>query len=84
MACLLRYNDTLVSISSTFYVRIFCTKVLCAAFFYLHATTEKLPKRYEKGVRKTLMKLTAGCNLKKDYSETALLQIQLNCSIAMT
>jgi len=36
------------------------TRVFCAAFFYLHVTREKLPKRlsYEKGTRKTLMKLT--------------------------
>jgi len=33
------------SISSTFYAHIFCTKVLCTAFFYLHVTREKLPKR---------------------------------------
>jgi len=50
------------SISSTFYAHIFHTKLLCAAFFYLHITREKLPKRlsYEKGVRKMLMKLTPG------------------------
>jgi len=38
----------------------FCTKVLCTAFFYLHVTREKLPKRllYEKGARKMLMELT--------------------------
>jgi len=53
------HNWNLWSISSTFYARIFCTKVLCIAFFYLHATREKLPKRllYKKGKRKTLMKL---------------------------
>ncbi len=35
-------------------------KVLCAAFFYLHVTREKLPKRllYEKCAHKMLMKLT--------------------------
>jgi len=40
----------------------FCTKVLQAAFFYLHVTREKLPKRlsYEKGAHKMLMKLTQG------------------------
>jgi len=34
--------------------------VLCAAFFYLHITREKLPKKllYKKGARKMLMKLT--------------------------
>jgi len=52
--------DNLWSISSTFYTHIFGTKVLCTAFFYLHVTGEKLPKRlsYKKGVRKMLMKLT--------------------------
>jgi len=39
------YAFFLWSISSTFYSRIFCTKVLRAAFFYLHVTREKLPKR---------------------------------------
>jgi len=50
------------SISSTFYMHIFCIKVLCTAFFYLHLTREKWTKSlsYEKGVRKTLMKLTPG------------------------
>jgi hypothetical protein len=35
-------------------------KVLCATFFYLHVTREKLPKRlsYEKGSRKMLKRLT--------------------------
>jgi len=53
------------SISSTFYVRIFHTKVIRAAFFYLHVTKEKLPKKlsYEKRVRKTLMKLTSRFHL---------------------
>jgi len=48
------------SISSTFYAQIFRTKVLWAAFFYLHVPREKLPKRlsYEKGAHKMLMKLT--------------------------
>jgi len=52
----------LVLISSTFYAHIFCTEVLKAAFFYLHVTREKLPKKllYEKFARKTLMKLTLG------------------------
>jgi len=51
---------TLRSISSTFYVHIFCTKVLYAAFFNLHINREKLPKRlsYEKVELKLLMKLT--------------------------
>jgi len=37
-------------------------KVLHAAFFHLHVTREKLPKRflYEKGALETLMKLTPG------------------------
>jgi hypothetical protein len=32
----------------------FCMKVLCAAFSYLHVTTEKLPRRlwYKKGAHK--------------------------------
>jgi len=50
------------SISSTFInnAHIFRTKVLSAAFFYLHVTREKLPKwlSYKKGALKTLMKLT--------------------------
>jgi len=52
----------LESILSTLYTQIFCTKVLCAAFFYLHVTGEKLPKRllYKKGEQKMLMKLTLG------------------------
>jgi len=33
------------SISSTFYMQIFHTKVLWAAFFYLHVTKEMLPKK---------------------------------------
>jgi len=43
-------------------MRIFCTKELYAAFFYLHVTGEKLPKRlfHEKGACKMLMKLTLG------------------------
>ncbi len=38
----------------------FSYESLCAAFFYLHVTREKLPKKilYEKGAPKTLMKLT--------------------------
>ncbi len=52
--------SNLESISSTFYARIFCMKVLCAACCYLHVTREKLPKSllYEKGACKMLMKLT--------------------------
>jgi len=55
-----------VSISSTFYTHIFCMKVFCTAFFYLHVTREKLPKRlpFQKGVRKTMMKLTPGVSSK--------------------
>jgi len=58
------------SLSSTFYVRIFCMKVLFAAFFYLHVTREKLPKRlsYEKGAHKMLLKLTTGGNLCEKYN----------------
>ncbi len=43
----------------TFYACIFHTKELRSAFFYLHATSEKLPKRlsYEKGTLK-MLKLT--------------------------
>ncbi len=50
------------SILSTFYEKIFCTKMVPAAFYYLHVTREKLPKRlsYEKGTRKMLMKLILG------------------------
>jgi len=53
-----------MSISSTFYTRIFCTRVLCAVFFYLLVTREKLQKRlsYEKGVHKMLVKLTLDVN----------------------
>jgi len=52
------------SISSTFYAPIFCTKVCQAAFFYLHVTREKLPKRflYEKFALKMLLKLTPDGN----------------------
>ncbi len=39
------WNRPQPSISSTFYACIFHTKVLCEAFFYLHVTREKLPKR---------------------------------------
>jgi len=47
-------------ISSTFCMQIFCLKVLRAAFFYIHVTREKLPKRlsYKKFACKMLMKLT--------------------------
>jgi len=55
------------SISSTFYACIFRTKVLRAAFSYLHVIIEKLPKRlsYKKGARKMLMKLTPGWKFAK-------------------
>jgi len=55
-------HEILMSISSTFLVRIFHTNVFCAAFFYFHVTREKLPKRllYEKVALKTLMKLPPG------------------------
>ncbi len=48
-----------VSISSTFYIRIF----RFSSFFYVHVTREKLPKQstYEKFARIMLMKLTEGC-----------------------
>ncbi len=51
-----------VSISSTFYERIFCTNVVSAAFFLVTCTYKKLPKRclYDKRERIMLMKLTAG------------------------
>jgi hypothetical protein len=54
----------LESISSTFYAHILRTKVLCEAFFYLHVTREKLPKKllYKKGTHKMLMKLTPGAD----------------------
>ncbi len=44
------------------FAQIFHTKVFWAAFFYLHVTREKLPKRrlYQKCASKTLMKLTIG------------------------
>ncbi len=42
------------------YALIFYTKVICAAFFYLNVTREKLPNSLscQKGALKTLMKLT--------------------------
>jgi len=54
-----------VSISSTFYVRIFCTNVVLAAFSlvtFCFVAKEKLPKRcsYEKFAHKMLEKLTPG------------------------
>ncbi len=54
----LQYRER-VSISSTFYIQIFCTNV---SFFYVLVTREKLPKQnlYEKFVNKMLMKLTKG------------------------
>jgi len=50
-----------VSISSTFYVRIFRTNVILAAFFLITCTWKKLPKQrlYEKRTGIKLMKLTA-------------------------
>ncbi len=51
-----------VSISSTFYVRIFSTNFVSVAFFLVTCTWKKLPKRrsYEKRARIKLMRLTAG------------------------
>ncbi len=47
-----------MSISSTFYVQIFCTNVVLAAFSsYVLALSKNL---YEKHARLMLMKLTAG------------------------
>jgi hypothetical protein len=47
-----------VSISSTFYIQIFRTNIILAAFSsYILALAKKL---YKKGARKTLMKLMAG------------------------
>jgi len=45
--------------------------VLCAAFFYLHLTREKLPKRllYIKGAPKMQMKLTPNVFLEKYSSD---------------
>jgi hypothetical protein len=42
-----------------------------AAFFHLHLTREKLPKKllYKKGARKQLMKLTPNVFLEKYYSD---------------
>jgi len=59
-----RCREKQVSISSTFYARIFRTKVFLPAFFYLHVNREKLLKRllYKIWARKMLMKLTAGVN----------------------
>jgi hypothetical protein len=50
----------LVSISSTFYACLFCTKVFLAAFLHLHVSRKKLLEAllYEKWARKMLMKLT--------------------------
>jgi hypothetical protein len=50
----------LVSISSTFYPRLFCMKVFLAAFLYMHVSRKKLRKAisYKKFACKILMKLT--------------------------
>jgi hypothetical protein len=47
------------------FINFFCMKVLRTAFFYLHVTKEKLPKRllYQKGSSNMLMKLTTCCIL---------------------
>ncbi len=48
-----------VSISSTFYARLFCTKGFSAAFLYLHVSRKKLSEvlSYKKCASKMLMKL---------------------------
>jgi len=57
-----------VSISSTFYARLFCTKVLRTAFLKLRlgfgVSTKAL--LYEKLAHKTLMKLTNGLIIRTD------------------
>jgi len=67
-----------VSISSTFYARIFRTNFSPKQNVTRHVTREKLPKKhsYEKFVRLTLMKLTPGFRIffwrkkgEKKYSE---------------
>jgi hypothetical protein len=52
-----------ISISSTFYARLFCTKVFLTPFLYLHVIRKKLLKAlsYERCARKMLMKLNTGC-----------------------
>jgi len=65
--------QNLVSISSTFYIQIFRTNVVLAAFFYVHVTREKLQKQclYEKFVCKMLMKLITDLRIRNfDYSKT--------------
>jgi len=61
-----------VSISSTFYVRIFRMNVISAAFFLVTCTWKKLPKRrsYEKRAHIKLMKLTAGVVSKATVSQS--------------
>jgi len=70
-------NDSgLVSISTTFYVRIFCANIILAAFFYVNVTRGKLLKQcsYEKFARKMLMKLTPGtCYCQNDKSVPKLI-----------
>ena len=65
--CVFAMAIVLLSISSTFYERLFCTKVFSAAFFYLHVSRKKLRKAllYEKCIPKMLMKLRAGVNFIK-------------------
>jgi len=57
-ACVLRRNPVLVSISSTFYVQIFCMNVVLAAFF-LVTCTFRVRRLYKKHSPIKLMKLTA-------------------------
>ncbi len=54
-----------MSISPTFYARVFCTKVLCEAFLYSHLRFELfLAQEYwDKCSYKMLVKLTTGVNL---------------------
>jgi len=65
VAMLLQKNFFLLSLVQShqhFMQTIFHTKVLQAAFFYLHVAREKLPKRllYKKVACKMLMKLNQG------------------------
>jgi len=62
---------TLPTISSTFYERIFCTKVLSYFHQSQTVTREKLPKRlsYKKGTCKILMKFTPSRQLVEFYEQ---------------
>jgi hypothetical protein len=65
-----------VSISSTFYVRVFFrTKVLCTAFLYGMLALYSLAKGYrQKSALKLLMKLTIGVNFTYKFCCSFLLQ----------